>query len=1403
MKSKLFLAAAMTAIMAHATGMAQATYYVSPGGNGGGGLDWETAFTQIQYAIDVAEHGDEIIVDKGVYLPIVSTNVALTIRSEHGPDDTIIDAQTKTRCATLWWGSDAYTILDGFTLRNGVATSSTMPDSVFYNFGGGALGGTLLNCVLTNNTAGCGGGAYDGKLFNCTLAGNTAYGGDGGGAAFCELFDCTLTGNTAGYGGGAYGGTLVNCTLSGNTATDDGGGAAGCWWLENCTLTGNTAECGGGAYRCEMVVNCTLSGNTAAYEGGGAIDCWLENCTLSGNTAEYGGGVSGCQLISCLLADNSAGETGGGAYYGDLINCTLSGNTAAARTGAGGADNCWLENCIVWGNIATGNVYSNHFGCSFAYSCTAPHPGPQDCIAQDPLFMDAANGDFRLLSHSPCVDQGKGPLLLDFLGITDLDGLTDLDGNPRLQGLDVDMGAYERGTATIYYVDDNRPDDSGNGQSWGTAKKTIRGAIVMPGAEQIIVTNGVYEAFTSPNLAVTIRSVNGAAVTVIDGGHTNRCATLASPHGIATILTGFTLRNGFAGHPNVTIANSSGGGSWQGTLNNCVLTNNTALYGGGSAGGILNNCVLTDNDAEFEGGGALGGTLNSCLLTHNKTGWAGGGTFDSDLNNCTLSGNTADRGGGSVNGFLNNCIVWGNTATYGDEQEQNYLGGEFAYSCTAPLPDGPGNISADPLFENALNDFRLQTDSPCFNAGNNDFVASVFDLDLDGKPRIIHGTVDMGAYEYGIVTVFYVDITRPDDSGYGDCWATAKKTIQAAIDMPTALEVVVTNGVYAPIFTTNKTVALLIHSVEGAEHTIIDGGGSKRCALLGVNTNRFYTLLDGFTLRNGYADGGDGGGGAFYGTLSNCVLTNNTARFNGGGAERALLLNCTLTGNTAEWHGGGTVDCELHNCTLTGNTAKTHCGGGAHTSILKNCLLTGNTAYDDGGGAYGGTLTDCTLTGNTAKDGGGSASGTLTNCTLSDNTATRNGGGAYGGTLINCTLTGNTAKDGGGAWGGGVYSGTFINCALTGNTATQNGGGAYGGTLLNCTLKGNTANQNGGGAYENNLLVNCLLTGNAAQQRGGGAYGGMLLNCTLSGNNKTGLGGGGGGVYYSTLYNSIVWGNSTLSGNAVASSLNFTCVEQYMGSGSGIIGQNPLFVDAPNGNFRLQPNSPCIDAGFDWMVMGAVDLDGNPRIYGNAVDMGAYEFAPEFSVTFNGNGGDPAIQSIPQRTGNAYVLPDPGPARAVHTFLGWYTAASGGTQVTDSTLVTQTTAHTLWARWKQTHTQTTPVPVPHDWLDDYFPGLETDQDYEDAANGKGADGIHDVWEYYVAGCDPTDPDDWLRIIVFTVEDGDRVTDLQWAPDLRPDRVYTIWGMTNLTDTTGWYTPTNSATRFFKVSVEMP
>jgi parallel beta-helix repeat protein len=114
------------------------------------------------------------------------------------------------------------------------------------------------------------------------------------------------------------------------------------------------------------------------------------------------------------------------------------------------------------------------------------------------------------------------------------------------------------------------------------------------------------------------------------------------------------------------------------------------------------------------------------------------------------------------------------------------------------------------------------------------------------------------------------------------------------------------------------------------------------------------------------------------------------------------------------------------------------------------------------------------------------------------------------------------------------------------------------------------------------------------------------LTCTITGNSAQIAGGG---VFLCTLSNCIVYSNTATNSapNHDLSTFSYSCTTPDPGSGTGNINNEPLFLDTANGNFRLQSNSPRLNAGNNACGASSADLDGRPRIVSGTVDMGAYE----------------------------------------------------------------------------------------------------------------------------------------------------------------------------------------------------
>lgn len=311
-------------------------------------------------------------------------------------------------------------------------------------------------CTFTDNTAAGGAGiaAWECQILldSCTFERNRAI----------------AMGDTTGHGGGASFGsctvTLTDCDFTDNEADTAGGGLVARWTdidMDDCTFTGNVAHHGGGGgmttAQCWLLIdNCSFTSNTAsstAGPGGGLYD-WLSqvrirDCSFVANSAWRGGGlrlggtwpIDGEGVTRCQFINNTVGLSVSNTTGMVVDSCLFDGNTSAALTCV--ESNLTVRNSTFHGTSATagaavrsingGNLTLDRCIIAFsstgsAVSCSAQgsitllccdlygNAGGDwvDCAAgqetgngniwADPLFCNAAGGDFHLAANSQCAD---------------------------------------------------------------------------------------------------------------------------------------------------------------------------------------------------------------------------------------------------------------------------------------------------------------------------------------------------------------------------------------------------------------------------------------------------------------------------------------------------------------------------------------------------------------------------------------------------------------------------------------------------------------------------------------------------------------------------------------------------------------------------------------------------------------------------------------------------------------------------------------------------------------------------------------------------------------------------------------------------------------------------------------
>ncbi len=326
-------------------------------------------YDTIQEALDVAESGDEVLVQPGTYYEnlIWPSINGIELVAAGDTSNTFIDGNSLDRVLTIVSEGeiDASTNIQGFTIQNGVADGD-MPDC----FGGGMLcigsSPTIMECSFKSNSARSGGGLFFMESFShisdCDFSWNSAE-EDGAGLFVNEsgvlLSDCMINNNTAsvsleGGGGGAF---SLNSDIE----------------FQGCIIQDNVSipYYGGGMYCIEstiQMIDCDISNNIAGIDGGGIvcdenIDLSLFACTIHGNEAHYGGGMyiessDFTTIVDTHIFENSAYEGGGilcvSSSLIEVINCHISANQVVGEGGGVYSENSGLDasRSVIIGNTA-------------------------------------------------------------------------------------------------------------------------------------------------------------------------------------------------------------------------------------------------------------------------------------------------------------------------------------------------------------------------------------------------------------------------------------------------------------------------------------------------------------------------------------------------------------------------------------------------------------------------------------------------------------------------------------------------------------------------------------------------------------------------------------------------------------------------------------------------------------------------------------------------------------------------------------------------------------------------------------------------------------------------------------------------------------------------------------------
>lgn len=546
-------------------------------------------------------------------------------------------------------------------------------------------------------------------------------------------------------------------------------------------------------------------------------------------------------------------------------------------------------------------------------------------------------------------------------------------------------------------------------------------------------------------------------------------------------------------------------------IRNCFINNNYALQGGGiyvdatctAPGSQIRECLIANNvagDRETErnlGAGICSmGVVDivNSVINNNKGGGVLLGNKGSRVINVTFARNSVvavsvDRNyTDSDKPDVYNSVMWNNETLSSAIDEQGRMPDFFNCAALEFPKNGDGNnniyinqynaLETEPSsfftvpsellgyefsyswqgYEYPHSDWSISERSALCDRGDNDVITTSADVvnDMNGNSRTINGRVDIGAFEAAVADqskIFYVRADG-DNKNDGKTWSTAKKDVQAAIEVAAAAvynsreiaEVWIAEGIYYPTLFIPGTEEMLLSFRMHDRVNVYGGFAGTESA----KNERKKQSADGMPWQYEHKTVLCGAG-YVSGTLK---WNENLCRWNDMSSNSAHVVWHAPLKDESQF----SVTTILEGVTIMGGNATARlgideyydemCGGGVYlgsNAMIENCIVTECVATDDGGAVYIG--------------GAGRVRGSL----ICSNSAAK-GGGVYinddGG--VSCSMIVNNGADNGAA----VYMRhrvkdpndlLLVSSVISNNTVTENGAVFCdgGGMVVHCTLTNN------------------------------------------------------------------------------------------------------------------------------------------------------------------------------------------------------------------------------------------------------------------------------------------------------------------------------------------------------------